>query len=181
MWNPFALLPPEIAAACGEAIAMAVEDYRVWATQQFDLIEQAEGSGPTARNARQYLKNGRGARVFLKREVAMTAKAVTNALAGLAKNTDSLSAIMHLELARCMHVDAGARYSARGSAGSDFDEPLDDMPNRRHEPPDRPTGTVADNAASLRSPTVAPQTAGRTGASVLDRLAQRRALKARGP
>jgi hypothetical protein len=135
--DPFALLSPEIASACQAAIGLAVDDFRTWATRQLDLIEQADGAGATARNARQYLRNGRGARVFLKREVEMTEKAVNSALAALAKNPDSLRAIIQLELSRLVHDDAMARQSSRAAepnSAADFDQDFAIPQNTKLQP-----------------------------------------------
>ena len=181
MSDPFASLPPEVGTACRAAIEQAERRYRAWITQQFELLEQAEGAGPAAQRARQYLQNGRGVRVFLKREIDMAAKAVINATALLARNPDSLSAIVQLELSRRLHDDAVAQVAARSVGGIAEDAASD-------EPSKSPLG----NSASPAHPTaigvaISPSSGsarpivGRSGSSVLERLAARRSLKGHSP
>ena len=107
---------PEIDAVVSAAVALAIDEYRAWATKQFELNELAEGEGAAARAARQYLANGRGARVFLAREVQETGKAVQHALNELKRRPDSFKAVIAVELARGIHADAKARHQGREPA-----------------------------------------------------------------
>lgn len=147
-------LPPAVAHAIRLAIASTAADYKRWAEQQLDLIEEADGKDAAARNARQYLRNGRGAKVFLKREVHNLEKFEQKALAEVARNPDGLTAHCQLELARQLLTDARKRHAAGAIAtGGESSAPpvgIAPAPSKPVTPPPRPASLPTEQGVRER-------------------------------